>query len=243
MKKNGNPNRRNLLLVLVGLGMLFVAFVRLSLFSYSSHSYSSDEYVVEDYDMMEAAYDQSDFNDEVNDSLLDVGIQTPLYLQTNEEWADFSYGSDGTQTLRDNGCALLSLSMVLAYLREDDVSPLEVLDWAQDSYYVAEQGTDWRIFSDFGDAFGYTYHDLGTDTNQVATYLRFGHPVIVSVTSGDFTDTGHVMVLAGMQDDHIVVLDPNDTPEKSHYRTPYSLEEIANQSLHFWTFTNDGSSL
>lgn len=236
-KKNGKQKKQNFLFVLVGLGMIFLAFGRLSLFSYSSHRYSSDEYVVEDYNMMEDAYDQADFNNEVTDYLQDVGIQTPLYLQTNEEWADYSYGSDGTQTLRDNGCALLSLSMVLAYLRDEVVSPLEVLDWAQDSYYIDGQGTDWRIFSDFADSFGYSYHDLGTDTTQVAEYLSIGQPVIVSVTSGDFTDTGHIMVLAAMQDGHAVVLDPNDTPGKSHYLATYSLEEIADQSLHFWTFT------
>ena len=91
-------------------------------------------------------FDQAAYNEQANEYLQENGVTTPLYLQTNEEWADYSYGSDGTQTLSDNGCALLSLSMVLAYLREDNVSPLEVLDWAQDSYYVDGQGTDWRIF-------------------------------------------------------------------------------------------------
>lgn len=236
MKKKGKQRKRYVFLVLLGLLLIFAAFIRLSHVSYSSQDY-------EEYPMMDDMdFDQAAYNEQANEYLQENEVTTPLYLQTNEEWADYSYGSDGTQTLSDNGCALLSLSMVLAYLREDNVSPLEVLDWAQDSYYVDGQGTDWRIFSDFADSFDYSYHDLGTDTAQVANYLAVGQPVIVSVTSGDFTDTGHIMVLAAMQDENVVVLDPNDTPEKKHYLTSYSLEEIAAQSLHFWTFTEDEST-
>lgn len=45
------------------------------------------------------------------------------------------------------------------------------------------------------------------------------------------------MVLGGMMDDQVFVLDPNDDPEKSHYAIYYTLDEIANQSLRFWTFS------
>ena len=56
--------------------------------------------------------------------------RTKSSLPTNksEEWADYSYGSDGTQTLSDNGCAPLSLFNGTSPICErDNVSPLEVL--------------------------------------------------------------------------------------------------------------------
>ena len=82
---------------------------------------------------------------------------------------------------------------------------------------------------------------MGTDTAQVANYLAVGQPVIVSVTSGDFTDTGHIMVLAAMQDENVVVLDPNDTPEKTLFNVLFIGRNRCSKFT-FWTFTEDKST-
>ena len=88
---------------MLGLLLIFAAFIRLSHVSYSSQDY-------QEYPMMDDMdFDQAAYNEQANEYLQENGVTTPLYLQTNEEWADYSYGSDGTQTLSDNGCALLSL--------------------------------------------------------------------------------------------------------------------------------------
>lgn len=103
MKKKGKQRKRYVFLVLLGLLLIFAAFIRLSHVSYSSQDY-------EKYPMMDDMdFDQAAYNEQANEYLQENGVTTPLYLQTNEEWADYSYGSDGTQTLSDNGCALLSL--------------------------------------------------------------------------------------------------------------------------------------
>jgi hypothetical protein len=235
MKKKRNQRNQNLFFMLAGLLLLFIGFARLTHVSYSSH-YEEEYYPVDNYTQF------ADYNYQANEYLQENEIATPLYLQTNEDWADLSYGTDGEQTVAENGCAILSLSMMLAYLRNEEVWPDEVLDWAGDQYYVQGQGTDWQIFADFADAFDFSYHDLGTDIDQVTHYLKAGHPVIVSVGAGDFTDTGHIMVLATMKGDTVTVLDPNDSPEKNHTTTSYTLDEIANQSLHFWTFTRKSIS-
>jgi len=93
------------------------------------------------------------------------------------------------------------------------------------------------IFSDFAAAYGYQYQDLGTNLDRVSSYLTADHPVIVSVGPGSFTDTGHIMVLARLQDEQVIVLDPNDSPEKYHYDTYFTLDEIADQSLRLWTLS------
>ena len=83
---------------------------------------------------------------------------------------------------------------------------------------------------------------LGTDKAQVPNYLAVGQPVIVSVTSGDFTDTGHTMVLAAMQDENVIDFTSKRYAGKKLFDNVLFIEEIAAQSLHFWTFTEDKST-
>lgn len=231
--------KRRPMVVLAGLVLIWIGFNRIShhvLYGELSEHVSTAVAYDESYDD-EYVYSQAILSEDINAYLGEMDITTPIFLQTNEEWADRSYGNDGSQTLAENGCAIASLAMVQSYLEGYPISPLEVLNWAGDHYYVDGQGTDWRIFSDFADANGYNYYDLGTDLASVEAYLQQNHPVIVSVTPGEFTDGGHIMVLGGMMDDQVFVLDPNDDPEKSHYAIYYTLDEIADQSLRFWTFS------
>jgi len=231
--------KRRPMVVLAGLVLIWIGFNRIShhvLYGELSEHVHTVVAYDESYDD-EYIYSQAIFSEDINAYLGEMDITTPIFLQTNEEWADRSYGNDGSQTLAENGCAIASLAMVQSYLEGYYITPPEVLDWAGDHYYVDGQGTDWRIFSDFADANGYNYYDLSTDLASVEAYLQQNHPVIVSMTPGEFTDGGHIMVLGGMMGDQVFVLDPNDDPEKSHYATYYTLDEIADQSLRFWTFS------
>ncbi|KPG73760.1 C39 family peptidase [Enterococcus sp. RIT-PI-f] len=225
-------------LVFIGFVLLFVAFVR-GVFFVQSYDMGYDDESMVSVSMVESdwADDYAVFNDEASLVLSDNGIHTPLYLQTNEQWADDYYGLDGSQTMAENGCAIASLAMVASSISGYEVLPTEVNDWAGDNYYAAGQGTQWQIFSDYATDYGYQYHDLGTNLDLVSSYLTADHPVIVSVGPGSFTETGHIMVLARLQDEQVIVLDPNDSPEKYHYDTYFTLDEIADQSVRFWTLS------
>ena len=54
----------------------------------------------------EYVYSQAILSEDINAYLGEMDITTPIFLQTNEEWADRSYGNDGSQTLAENGCAI-----------------------------------------------------------------------------------------------------------------------------------------
>lgn len=186
---------------------------------------------------LEKTVTQKEFNNEANHTLTAQGITTPLLLQTDELWANTLYGQDGNRTIAENGCALLSLAMILAHWFPERTVPQEIFDWAKESYYVQGQGTDWRIFADFAQHFKLSFHDLNSDLAAADSYLQQNIPVVVSVTKGEFTEGGHIMVLAASDQKGIRVLDPNDSPEKGHYAKEYSFDTIRAQSLHYWTFT------
>lgn len=180
---------------------------------------------------------QQDYAKQANSHLQTAGIKTPLLLQTDERWRTITYGTGENNDIANNGCALMSLSMVLSYWRNQTVDPNEIFQWAGNRYFVAGQGTAWSIFPDFAKQYQLQYHDLGNDFQAAAGYLAKNIPVIISVTNGDFTDGGHILVLAAFQNNHLKVLDPNDTPDKNHYQLEFSPEQIQKQTIHYWTYT------
>lgn len=160
-------------------------------------------------------------------------IKVPLILQTDDRWKATPYGTGENNTIEKNGCAIVSLAMVASYLDGTEVLPQAILDWSQNNYFVEGQGTNWTIFGDFATVKGYMFEAL-TDITTVETHLSQGHPVIISVQPGKFTETGHIMVLTGTNDGKFWLNDPNDSEEKGHSKTLYTAEELNNEALNYW---------
>ncbi|MDH6364720.1 ABC-type bacteriocin/lantibiotic exporter with double-glycine peptidase domain [Enterococcus sp. PF1-24] len=160
-----------------------------------------------------------------------------LILQTDERWQEVAYGSgESENNLAKNGCGIASLAMVLSYWEKREVLPTEILGWAQNDYYVENEGTAWQIFEDFAIQYGLNFYNLENDLYAAQAYLSQGIPVIVSVQSGTFTDGGHIMVLRNWDETGIYVNDPNDTAEKSHYLQGYDAEVFLQDGVNYWVY-------
>ena len=61
--------------------------------------------------------------------------------------------------------------------------------------------------------------------------LEAGHPVILALGKGDFTTTGHYIVLTGYQDGAFTVNDPN-SPIRSAQTWTY--EQLEGQIRNIW---------
>lgn len=219
------------------LGLILI-WVGLAQFAFST--ITNDDYSEEDYEVSQAEYAEL-----ANSYLQDEGIKTPLLLQNDERWAYEAYGSDGDQTIAENGCAPTSLAMILSYQEKRDVSPTEITDWAQDQYYEPGSGTDWSIFPAFAEKYQLTLHDLGADFTKAQTYLEQDIPVVVSALPGEFTDSGHIMVMTRYPAEEelaLTILDPSDNDDKSHaYTAWYFPNEIIGEFQHYWAFTKETS--
>ncbi|MGC6770074.1 C39 family peptidase [Enterococcus sp. LJL128] len=172
-------------------------------------------------------------NQEIQQDKFAGRIKVPLILQTDERWKATPYGTGENNTLEKNGCAIVSLAMISSYLDGGDVQPQAILDWSQSNYFIEGQGTNWTIFYDFAVAKGYMYEEL-SDMSMVENHLSQGHPVLISVQPGKFTETGHIMVLTGVSDGKFWLNDPNDSETKGHSRTQYTAEELGNEALNYW---------
>lgn len=176
------------------------------------------------------------FGKEANDFLAQENFTMPLFLQNDPKWADKTYGTgEDENTMAINGCAIVSLAMILSYWQEETVTPLEILDWAGNDYFVTGQGTSWQIFEDFAHEYGLNYYGLSS-YYEAKEVVKSGKPVVVSVRPGTFTEVGHIMVLEMNDQGEVVVFDPNDDPEKNHYQVEFDDEVFIDESLAFWSY-------
>lgn len=175
-------------------------------------------------------------NKNIKDKKYTNHLDIPLFLQTDDRWKDTPYGSgsDEGNNLAINGCAILSLAMITSFLDGTETLPSAILNWSGNNYFMEGQGTAWAIFHDFAEMKGYQYEELGVDFAAVETHIAAGHPVIISVQPGMFTETGHIMVVSGTNNGNFWLNDPNDTEEKGHSGREFTQAELANDAYNFW---------
>ena len=73
---------------------------------------------------------------------------------------------------------------------------------------------------------------LGED--EVKKQLKKGHPLILSVSEGEFTTSGHFIVLAGMEGDKFIVNDPNSRENSERL---WEWDEFSDQIKNLWAFS------
>lgn len=159
--------------------------------------------------------------------------EIPLFIQWDERWgyADYGNGIIGT-----SGCGPTCLAMVYVGLTGDtSYNPQKMCAFSEgNGYYLKGSGTSWSLMDYGANKLGLQSEMIGESESVVKNHLQNGHPIIVSVSEGDFTVGGHFIVLAGLDGDQIIVNDPN-SKENSNKR--WSWSRIAEQTKGMWAFS------
>lgn len=155
----------------------------------------------------------------------------PLLLQWDERWG---YGGFSDGIIATNGCAPTALSMVIVGLRKDSsVTPYVVAKFAEENgYYVNGSGSSWSLISTGSQSFGLLAEELSLSKQEIFASLENGMPIICSMRPGDFTTTGHFIVLTGIKNGKIKVNDPNSV-ERSEQLWEYAT--LAKQINNLWS--------
>ena len=159
--------------------------------------------------------------------------QVPLLLQWDERWGYAFYADD---MIAVNGCGPTAIAMVAAGLTGDNtVTPYKVAQFsAGNGYYAGDSGTSWSLMTEGAQQFGIYGEEMGLSEDEVFSALENGHPIICSMRPGDFTTTGHFIVLTGIEDGKIQVNDPNSRV-RSEKLWDYSRLEYQINNL--WVYT------
>ena len=157
----------------------------------------------------------------------------PYLYQTDPQWASHPY-ADGT--VEKNGCGPTCLSMVyVALTGRGDLDPAAMADFSERGGYVSNGMTAWALMSDGAAELGLVSEELSASATAVREALLAGKPIICSVGPGDFTTTGHFIVLSGLTEDgEVVVHDPNSAERSAR---PWDLERVLGQCLNLWAFS------
>ena len=158
----------------------------------------------------------------------------PLFMQWDQRWGYLPYGSD---VVGITGCGPVCLSMAAFYLTKDEAfSPDRIIRFAADNgYYVKGSGSSWKLISEGGVKLGFDVRELPLDENLIRKNLEAGTPIITVVGPGDFTSSGHFLVMTGWEDGKILINDPNSTANSQKL---WSYEEIKDQIKNLWAIRN-----
>ena len=159
--------------------------------------------------------------------------QIPLLLQWDERWGYAFYADD---MIAVNGCGPTAIAMVAAGLTGDNtVTPYKVAQFsAENGYYAGDSGTSWTLMTDGAQQFGIYGEEMGLSEGEVFSALENGHPIICSMRPGDFTTTGHFIVLTGIEDGKIRVNDPNSRVRSERL---WDYSKLEYQINNLWVYT------
>lgn len=154
----------------------------------------------------------------------------PLFLQWDPMWGYEKYGSS---FLAITGCGPTCLAMVGYHLTGDEsFTPDKIARYAQkEGYYQAGYGSSWTLISQGTAGLGLKATELPLVKKKMVTALEEGCPVILAMGPGDFTTTGHYIVLTGVEDGAFRVNDPNSRKNSGRL---WSYEEIEGQIRNIW---------
>lgn len=155
----------------------------------------------------------------------------PLFVQWDKRWGYEKYSGN---FFAASGCGPTTLSMVVVYLTHDrEASPIAVAKYSKEAgYSVDGSGSSWTLISEGCRHYGVKAKAVALDESRMKAELDEGHPIVVNVGPGDFTDTGHFMVITGYDDEGFSINDPNSI-EKSGKR--WLFKNISSQIRAVWS--------
>ena len=155
----------------------------------------------------------------------------PLFVQWDKRWGYEKYSGNFFSA---SGCGPTTLSMVVVYLTHNrEASPIAVAKYSKEAgYSVDGSGSSWTLISEGCRHYGVKAKAVALDESRMKAELDEGHPIVVNVGPGDFTDTGHFMVITGYDDEGFSINDPNSI-EKSGKR--WLFKNISSQIRAVWS--------
>ena len=156
----------------------------------------------------------------------------PLFLQWDQRWGYHPYGSSNIGMA---GCGPTCLAMAVHALTGDNsVTPASVAEFSENQgYYVEGTGTSWSLMTDGAASLGLSGTELSLDEGIMKRELDDGHPIICALGPGDFTTTGHFILICGYTDEGFQVNDPNCRARSGRV---WDYEELSGQIRNLWAY-------
>lgn len=170
--------------------------------------------------------------------------QPVSYLQTDPRWKNKGYSAKGeTTTIGASGCGPTAMAMVLATWADPAVTPETECAWAlAHGFKAPNQGTYYGYFAKAAARYGLNCRMLNGVSiygraksayhSQAAKALEAGGLVIACMGPGNWTRSGHYVLVWKIDGDTICINDPASTLSR-RIRGSYAL--FRQQVKYYWT--------
>lgn len=170
--------------------------------------------------------------------------QPVSYLQTDTRWKSKDYSAKGEKTtIGASGCGPTAMAMVLATWADPEVTPETECAWAlAHGYKAPKQGTYYGYFAPAAARYGLSCRQLSWTNiygnnksplhEQTRKALEAGSLVIACMGPGNWTRSGHYVLVWQIDGDTIYINDPASTLAR---RTQGSYALFRQQVKYYWT--------
>lgn len=171
-------------------------------------------------------------------------VRPIYYLQTDTRWKNHDYSAKGEKkTIGSAGCGPTAAAMVIATLQDKNVTPVTTALWSMAHAYKAlNQGTYYSYFVPQMSAYGVACKRLNTSNlygksssaahTEALNALKNGDWVIACMGKGNWTSSGHFILLYGYENGYVYINDPAST-KAARVKNTWAL--FARQVKYMWT--------
>lgn len=133
------------------------------------------------------------------------------------------------KSVKSSGCGAACVSMVVQYLTGNtDQTPDTLFAWAFEKGYYYGDGLSHECLVEMAGLYGVSGRWIDNDAKQIKAALRQNKPVIAHVGPGLFTANGHYIVLRGLDENGMILV--NDPSSKVRSKRSYDLNVIISQA-------------
>lgn len=158
--------------------------------------------------------------------------QVPLLLQWDERWGYYYYGD---KVIGASGCGPTCMSMVYIALTGDlSMNPKIMSQFSEKSGFHNSNGTIWTFMTEGANTLGLTSKVIEISKDIIIDELEKDHLLICSMSPGDFTSTGHFIVITGYEENFFKVNDPNSVLRSNE---DWSYDILKEQIKQVWSFS------
>lgn len=184
----------------------------------------------------------SDYLKHVNDTEATGGITAeelqqdgiPLFQQWDQRWGYVTYGND---IIAIDGCGPTCMSMVYTGLTgKSNYTPADMADFCmENNYYNQETGTSWSLMLNGARKLELESKRIDVSGKSIKREIKAGRPVIASMEPGDFTTTGHFIVLTGLTEEGTVQVNDPNSIENS--QKDWEMKTLVGQIKAAWSYS------
>lgn len=150
-------------------------------------------------------------------------VKPVIYLQTDPKWKNYNYSAKGEKkTIGSSGCGVVVSAMVIATLKNKNVTPITTAEWSMSHGYKAlNQGTYYTYFVPQFKQYGIICRQLNQSNlygkssssahTEALSALKNGNWIIAVMGKGHWTSAGHFILLYKYENGYIYVNDPAST--------------------------------